>query len=211
VARFIFAFATDPQDGTQVITQTKNSLGISDLPSLAYRITEAVVPTPAGEARVGQFVLDGEADRTVRDILGTRDGGEEQDEKTRAEDYLRKVLADGPLRTKDVEEEAREVHTIAKRTLERARRALRIPTAKRTDGWWISLPEHEGDLNDPPERETALPAKTAKDAKDASPDGLGGLGGLDPQCGQCGAPISHLRYAEVGLLCGRCEAAGNAP
>ncbi len=29
VARFIFAFATDPGDGAHVITQTKNSLGIS--------------------------------------------------------------------------------------------------------------------------------------------------------------------------------------
>jgi hypothetical protein len=106
VARFIFAFATDPQDGTQNITQTKNSLGISDLPSLACHITEAVVPSPAGDARVGQFVLDGEADRTVRDILGTREGGEGQDEKTRAENYLREALAEGPRRTTEAEEEA---------------------------------------------------------------------------------------------------------
>ena len=34
VARFIFAFAADDDDGTKVITQTKNSLGHSDLPSL---------------------------------------------------------------------------------------------------------------------------------------------------------------------------------
>jgi RecA-family ATPase len=33
VARCIFAFATDPQDDTQVITQTKNSLGRSNLPA----------------------------------------------------------------------------------------------------------------------------------------------------------------------------------
>ena len=128
------------------MTQTKNSLGISDLPSLRYRIEEAIVPTAKGDARVGQFVLDGEADRTVRDILGTRHG-EEQDEKTRAEDYLKKALADGPRKTTEVEEEASQVHTIAKRTLDRARRALRIPSEKRSDGrWWISLPEHEGDL-----------------------------------------------------------------
>jgi len=36
VARSIFAFAAD-KDG-QVITETKNSLGHSNLPSLAYRL-----------------------------------------------------------------------------------------------------------------------------------------------------------------------------
>jgi hypothetical protein len=211
VARFIFAFATD-QDGTHVITQTKNSLGISDLPSLAYRIIEAVIPTPRGDARVGQFVLDGEADRTVRDILGTRDGGEEQGEKARAEDYLKKALADGPRRTKEVEEEAREVHDISPRTFKRARSSLRIPTAKRGDSWWISLPEHEGDLEDLPEGETPLPAKSAKGAKDATRGPVGTVGtlprsGNDPHCERCGAPISPLRYAQAGPLCGRCEAA----
>jgi AAA domain-containing protein len=69
VARFIFAFAADPEDGSKVITQTKNSLGHADLPSLAYRMIEAIVPTAKGDAKVGRFVLDGESDRTVRDIL----------------------------------------------------------------------------------------------------------------------------------------------
>jgi hypothetical protein len=205
MARFIFAFATD-QDGTHVITQTKNSLGISDLPSLAYRIIEAVVPTVQGDARVGQFVLDGEADRTVRDILGAGNG-EEQDEKTRAEGYLKTALADGPRRTTEVEEAARQGHAIAKRTLERARKSLRIPAAKRGTTWWISLPEHEGDLMDLPDTETAPPAKTAKDATPAFTGSVGVVGGVDPQCGQCGAQISPLRYAQAGRLCARCEAA----
>jgi hypothetical protein len=148
VARFIFAFAADPEDGSKVITQTKNSLGHSELPSLAYRMVEATVPTAKGDARVGRFVLDGEADRTVRDILSAQTG-EERDEKARAEGYLRKALGDGPRPTKDVEEEAREAHGISKRTLERARKDLRIPAAKRADGWWLSLPEHEGDLPGP--------------------------------------------------------------
>jgi AAA domain len=205
VARFIFAFAADETDGTHVMTQTKNSLGISDLPSLKYRMIEAVVPTPSGDAKVGQFVFDGEADRTVRDILGTRNG-EEQDEKTRATDYLKAALASGPRQTKEVEEEAREEEGITKRTLERARKSLRIPAAKRGTTWWISLPEHEGDLMDLPDTETALPAKTAKTAKAAFTGGVGGLGGVDPHCERCGSPISPLRYAQAGRLCVRCEA-----
>lgn len=66
VARSIFAFAADCG---QLITQTKNSLGHSNLPSLAYRIIEAIVPTPQGEGKVGRFVLDGQSARTVEDIL----------------------------------------------------------------------------------------------------------------------------------------------
>lgn len=166
VARFIFAFATDEEDGTKVITQTKNSLGHSDLPSLAYRIIEAVVPTKKGDARVGRFVLDGESERSVRDILSVQGGAAERDEKTRAEDYLKKALASGPEPAKDIEEEAREAHGISKRTLDRARRTLRIPTAKRGNRWWISLPEHESDLQ-------AVPAETAKNAKDAKPGTVG--------------------------------------
>ena len=106
VARFIFAFAVDEEDGGSVITQTKNSLGRSNLPSLAYRIIEATVPTAKGDARVGRFVLDGPSERTVQDILGDQ-GGEERDAKTRAEDYLRAALGNGPRLTKEVEEEAR--------------------------------------------------------------------------------------------------------
>jgi hypothetical protein len=186
VARFIFAFATDPEDGTQVITQTKNSLGHSGLPSLAYRIIEATVETPKGDARVGKFVLDGETDRTVHDILSAVPGGGERDEETRAEDFLKKALGGGPRATKEVEEEAREAHSISQRTLKRARKALHVPAAKRADGWWISLPEHEGDLrapDEPSEGETAPPAKSAKGSKAASPGHVGTVGtlpGVDP-------------------------------
>jgi hypothetical protein len=166
VARFIFAFATDAEDGAKVITQTKNSLGYSDLPSLAYRIIEATVPTAKGEARVGRLVLDGPSARSVQDILSVQGGGSDRTEKTRAEDYLRKRLAAGPQPAADVEEEAREAHSISKRTLDRARQALKIPAARRAKVWWISLPEHEGDLAD-------IPAETAKDAKIANPGTVG--------------------------------------
>jgi hypothetical protein len=182
VARFIFAFATD-DDGSQVITQTKNSLGRSGLPSLSYRIIEAVVPTTKGDARVGRFVLDGVSERSVEDILrdqasDSADGGE----KTRAEDYLRKALAGGPRPSKAVEEEAREAHSISTRTLKRARADLRIPAAKRDGGWWISLPEHEGDLrnlDNPSDDVPAPPAKSAKGARGSSPGHVGPLGPLD--------------------------------
>ena len=168
VARFIFAFATDEDDDTiGVITQTKNSLGRSRLPSLAYRMIEAIVPTTKGDAKVGRFVLDGESERSVQDILGGQGTAEEQDEKVNAENFLREALASGPRRSRDVEEEAKELHGISQRTLKRARRDLHIKAAQKATGprkrvrdgkewadgppaneWWICLPEYQGDLED---------------------------------------------------------------
>jgi hypothetical protein len=178
VARFIFAFAAD-QDGSNVITQTKNSLGISSLPSLAYRIISAAVPTSKGDASVGRLVIDGPSERSVQDILSQQASGGDRDEKTRAEDYLKKALADGPKRSRETEEEAREVHDISPRTLKRARADMRIPARKLGTDWWISLPEHEGDLKDL----KPSPAKSAKDAKAPSPGTVGTVGTL-PRSGE---------------------------
>jgi hypothetical protein len=191
VARFIFAFAADTEDGTKVITQTKNSLGHGGLPSLAYRIIEATVPTAKGDARVGRLVVDGTTDRTVQDILSVQSGPPERDEKSRAEEYLREALAAGPRQTKDIEEEAREKHRITKRTLDRARASLRIPTAKRGTSWWISLPEHEGDLADitPPK-----PAKDANPANATSPRTVGMVGTVD------GNSANRASNGRVGIL-----------
>lgn len=193
VARFIFAFATD-EDGSKVITQTKNSLGYADLPSLAYRITEATVPTAKGDARVGRFVLDGPSSRSVQDILSTAQGGVDRTEKARAEDYLKKALASGPQLSKDVEEDGIEAG-YSKRTLDRARQDLKIARRKVGKVWWISLPEHEGDLDE-------VPAETAKDAKDANPGTVG-------KVAKDASPASPGEVGNVGILPERdCPACG---
>jgi hypothetical protein len=181
VARYVFAFAVDDEDGTKVISQTKNSLGRSDLPSLEYRIIEATIETPKGDTRVGRFKLDGQADRSVRDILGAQ-GSEERSERTRAEEYLKAALSGGPRATREVEDEAQNAHQITKRTLERARKELRVPARKIGADWYISLPVQKGDLDDfvPPEKpKTVPPAKTANSANSSPPGGVGGVGGVD--------------------------------
>ena len=229
VARFIFAFATNPEDGAKVITQTKNSLGRSNLPSLAYRIISATVPTRKGDTDVGRFVLDGQSERSVEDILGAqaRDP-EERDQKARAEDFLQKFLAAGPRRSKEVEEEALQACGIALRTLKRARADLRIPAARRDSGptgrdgkrkqeWWISLPVHEGDLRQPYEEPDAG-ADTEQDANSANPPGgqiLGTLGTL----GTLGSSADESKSAndpsprvpsENALTSEECQGAENA-
>jgi hypothetical protein len=127
-------------------------------------------------------VSDGESDRSAHDILASYGSTAEAAEKTRAEDFLRTALAGGPHRTTDVQEEAKQIHGIAKRTLERARGTIRIPPAQRPAGqprnkdgpaaaeWWIALPEHEGDLAGAgPDRQRPPPGAPSRRASQHRP------------------------------------------
>lgn len=77
VPRAIFGFGRDPEstDGGCVMTQSKNSLGLSSLPSISYRIESATVATPHGDAHTGRFVALGVSNRSLTDILAAANGG----------------------------------------------------------------------------------------------------------------------------------------
>lgn len=188
-ARAGFMCGRDPDDETgarRVLANTKMNIA-AEPPSLAYYL---VADQLHGVARVQ---WDGVSGHSAGDLLAEPDSISERGKKTSAEDFLRKALADGPMPSKEIEEEALEVHGISLRTFKRARADLRIPAAKRDDGWWISLPEHEGDLKDgksaksakgakPPDGETALPAKSAKGANPATIGTVGTLDGWPAAC-----------------------------
>lgn len=163
VPRAIFGFAVDSEDDSRIMTQTKNSLGRSDHPSLSYRIEEATVLTSTGEvAEVGRFVFDGISERSVEDVL-SRNGGEGEDREAKADavDFLMKALDGRWRRSNEITEEAREVHQITKRTLERARKSLAVvakqfltdPRGK--NEWWIALPDQVATITEPPPTKTA--------------------------------------------------------
>jgi hypothetical protein len=71
VPRSVFGFIRDPdsETGECVMQEPKNSLGRSDLPSLRYQIQSVDIETPSGVANTGRFVLCGQSERSVRDIL----------------------------------------------------------------------------------------------------------------------------------------------
>lgn len=84
VARCVFGFATDQKadDGTRVLTQSKNSAGRDGL-NLAFRLGETQVPLDdGGTTGMARFELIGTTDRTVKDLLnedqaaGQSKGGE---------------------------------------------------------------------------------------------------------------------------------------
>lgn len=71
VARCVFGFAVDREadDGTRVMTQSKNSSGVDGL-NLAYRIGQQHVAVSDGRTSdMGRFELIGSTDRSVRDLL----------------------------------------------------------------------------------------------------------------------------------------------
>ncbi|OBJ18261.1 AAA family ATPase [Mycobacterium colombiense] len=78
VPRAIFGFGRDPEsaDGGCVMTQSKNSLGLSSLPSISYRIESATVATSHGDAHTGRFVPLGVSNRSLTEILAAANGGD---------------------------------------------------------------------------------------------------------------------------------------
>lgn len=122
LARAVIAFARDGEGDEQVMTQTKNSLGRLDLPSLAYRIEGYDVPTRKGMANVGRLTFTGISQRTVQDTLSAPADREELSELEEASAWLRSYLFDagGESSAGDVIR-AGEKDGIAKRTLQRAR------------------------------------------------------------------------------------------
>ncbi len=141
VPRAVFGFAKD--DDGRVMTQVKNSLGLDGLPSLAYNIETAMVPTPSGTAETGRFVFCGESDRTVDDMLRDANSGEDHSERNDAAAWMTDYLTQqgGTAPSKEVIAAGKEAgYSLS--TLKRARTKAGIITASsgfpRTTSW--SLP-----------------------------------------------------------------------
>ncbi|BAH52235.1 AAA family ATPase [Rhodococcus opacus] len=109
VARSVFGFAKDPEsdEGDRIMSQEKNSIGEEDL-ALTYRIESASVTTDSGKsADVGRFVIIGDSDRIVGDVLRSQpkapweSGGHDG-----IDEWLLNLLATGPMLAKDVYDSA---------------------------------------------------------------------------------------------------------
>ncbi|WP_024795889.1 AAA family ATPase [Tomitella biformata] len=106
VARAVFGFAKDTEgdEGDRILSQEKNSIGEEDL-ALTYRIESHTVTTDSGKsADVGRFVIIGESDRTVGDVLRSQAAGpaRESGAHDALDAWLLDLLADGPVLAKEV-------------------------------------------------------------------------------------------------------------
>ncbi|MFI0596139.1 AAA family ATPase [Streptomyces griseus] len=130
VPRAVFGFARDDDNECRVMSQSKNSLGRADLPSLSYNIETTEVPTKKGIASVGRFAFTGESSRSVQEILAQ---GQETDrgERDEAADWLRGYLLDhgGEAPSKDVKKAAA-ADDISERTLQRAMRKAGVKSER---------------------------------------------------------------------------------
>ncbi len=147
VARAVLTFAFDG-DGTRVLSQQKNNLGRSDIPSMQYRISGIVLETDDGRSsEYGKFVPGALTGRTVDEILA--EAGQSADDKTAATearrwlvDYL--TAAGGYLAEVRTAKPAATAAGIAARTLERVRPGVAdiIRSHTRPPQYFWSLKEH---------------------------------------------------------------------
>ena len=208
VPRAIFGFARD--DEGRVMTQVKNSLGRDDQPSLSYEITSASVPVKGGVAEVGTFTFTGESTRSVTDVLrGTDERGEE---RTDTENWLRRLLSDGPMKATEVYQAA-DAAGLSKDKAKRAKANIKALAAKQgmSGGWYWALPEHAGDLE---ESTKGVKSAEEKDLHPSHPSVRPSVIEVDfeakgrglrqqylPELAECGHPLRELT---TDLKCPAC-------
>jgi hypothetical protein len=142
-ARAAYLVAADPEDkGRRLFLPLKNNLG-PDAVGLAFRIEGVTVASTAGPLETSRVAWDPEpVSITADDAMQaeTAPGGTSAVDEAR--DWLREILADGPMPSSGIFERA-EAEGFSKRTLKRAERELGIKPAKAgmNGGWSWSLPK----------------------------------------------------------------------
>lgn len=125
LARAVFGFAKNHEDDTRVMSQHKNSTGFEDL-SVTYQIESQTVRVATGEtAEVGRFVITGDSEITVEDILSdsTMFNGANLECQRWLEDYL---TQQGSAPSRDVKAEAHKQIGVSASSVERAAKKLRV-------------------------------------------------------------------------------------
>jgi AAA domain len=124
-ARAVFLVAKDPDDpggDRRVFAPIKTNLALPP-PSLAFRfVADPGRPHP-------RLAWEGVSAHDARALLDMSSAGDDRSAVDEAQDVLRAILADGPLRAQEAQRQAHEAG-ISHRTLDRARRALGITAHK---------------------------------------------------------------------------------
>lgn len=134
-ARSVLLVAPDPTDATRRVLATVKSNLAECAPSLAFTLT-----TTGDIASVNWI---GQTDQSADALLSRETSGDQHSAVGEAAEFLRAALADRPRSAAEVLAEARTAG-IARRTLDRARRALGVVPHREgfQDGRWVwSLPK----------------------------------------------------------------------
>lgn len=140
LARMVLVTAKEEGSNRRVMARAKSNIAPDD-GGVAYSLE---LVTIAGGIEATHAVWEGAIEGTAREILGDveHDDGDDGGEKLDAEQFLRDLLADGPISTKQVKADAAGAG-YAWRTIERAKRDLGIEAAKAgmKEGWQWFLPK----------------------------------------------------------------------
>jgi putative DNA primase/helicase len=168
----------DPDDkDRRLLLHVKNNISRSPQ-GLAFRLEQHVVASDEQGDFVGSCVAwEGEpVEKTADEALGG-DGNREQTAKADAVEFLSQVLANGSVKAKDIEKEARAACLLGEDQLigqskpfRSARQALGIasyqPKGEKAGGWWWALPGHQM-----PSKASDAPQKTRAPDGTGAPDG----------------------------------------
>ena len=134
-ARMAFVVGKDPQDeNRRVLASTKNNLA-KPPKSLMFTLEEA----ESGAVRVNWL---GNSEISAKDLLATPQDQEHADARSEAVEFLRDVLADGPVPARDIVQNAKDAR-IAEKTLRRTQKILGVvpyresEAGKRGAGRWL--------------------------------------------------------------------------
>ncbi|MFG2299426.1 AAA family ATPase [Actinacidiphila glaucinigra] len=200
LARAVLAFARDRETDEQVMTQTKNSLGRLDLPSLSYCIEGFDVETSKGTANVGRLVFTGVSERSVEDTLAAPVDRDEVGERDEARAWLVDYLTDagGEAPAGEVIKAA-EKDGFSKRTLQRARAKAGVTSQKSGFGkewvWVLTVTDSgEGATKMPKVPSPTVLAPMAPMPSPMAPPSLSVVG-EQVVCVECGDPLDPMHAA----------------
>jgi hypothetical protein len=181
-ARAAYIVTRDPDnESRRLFLPAKNNIS-QDSTGLAYRIE----PVTVNGIETSRIVWDSEHVTLTADEALNQLPDDERTARDEAQDWLSDFLEDGPRLAKDVYRESSQAG-ISKRTLDRAKRDLRV-TPRKLDflsGWMWELPQgSHGEHCQPPRQTLATFEETAKnkgnwqpsDDEDCQAKGTGTLG-----------------------------------
>jgi hypothetical protein len=148
-ARAAWVVAKDPENETRrLFLPLKNNIG-NDSTGLAFEIQSAQVKSPAGLIETSRVMWEAEGVAvTAAEAMAAQADPEQRSASDEAQEWLREVLAAGPMKASDVNKEARQAG-IGDKALRSARERMGIKPHKRgfSGGWWWTLDRAEDALS----------------------------------------------------------------
>jgi len=170
-ARAAFVVARDPEcEARRLFLPLKNNLG-NDQTGLAFTVEPIQVESATGQIETSRVLWEaGAVTTTAQEAMAPQETGDERSDLDDAKDFLRELLAQGPLRSKQIQKDA-EGAGYAWRTIQRAKKALEVTAYKdgMKGGWLWRLDGHSR----PEVRQDAPKSATPGDWHSSRP--VGGL------------------------------------